>query len=86
MQIHIIGGGVIGLCSAWYLMQEGHEVVVIDNTDLTDGASHGNAGMVVPSHFIPLATPGVMAKGIRWMFDKRSPFFIKPRLSPELLE
>lgn len=86
MQIHIIGGGVIGLCSAWYLKQEGHEVVVIDNTDLTDGASHGNAGMVVPSHFIPLATPGVMAKGIRWMFDKRSPFFIKPRLSPQLLE
>jgi D-amino-acid dehydrogenase len=86
MKIHIIGGGVVGLCSAWYLVQEGHEVTVIDKTDLTDGTSHGNAGMVVPSHFIPLATPGVMAKGIRWMFDKRSPFFIKPRLNTELIQ
>lgn len=86
MKIHIIGGGVVGLCSAWYLVQAGHGVTVIDKTDLTDGTSHGNAGMVVPSHFIPLATPGVMAKGIRWMFDKRSPFFIKPRLNAELIQ
>ncbi len=86
MKIHIIGGGVIGLCSAWYLAQEGHEVTVIDKTDLSDGTSHGNAGMVVPSHFVPLATPGVIAKGIRWMFDKRSPFFVKPRFNPELLQ
>ncbi|KAA3636103.1 MAG: FAD-dependent oxidoreductase [Bacteroidetes bacterium] len=86
MKIHIIGGGVIGLCSAWYLAQEGHEITVIDKTDLSDGTSHGNAGMVVPSHFVPLATPGVIAKGIRWMFDKRSPFFVKPRLNRELLQ
>lgn len=86
MNIHIIGGGVVGLCSAWYLARDGHQITVIDKTDLTDGTSHGNAGMVVPSHFIPLATPGVMAKGIRWMFDKRSPFFIKPRLNTELLQ
>ena len=76
----------MGLSSAWYLAQNGHEVTVIDKTDLSDGTSHGNAGMVVPSHFIPMATPGVVAKGIRWMFDKRSPFFIKPRMSAELLQ
>lgn len=84
--IHIIGGGVIGLSSAWYLRQAGHEVVVIDRSDLSDGTSHGNAGMIVPSHFVPLAAPGVIAQGIRWMFDAKSPFFIKPRLSWELLQ
>ncbi len=86
MTIHIIGGGIIGLCTAWYLRQEGYEVVVIDQTDLTDGTSHGNAGMIVPSHFMPLATPGVIAKGMRWMFNSKSPFFIKPRLSLDLLQ
>jgi D-amino-acid dehydrogenase len=86
MKIHIIGGGIIGLCSAWYLAKEGNEVVVVDRSDLSDGASHGNAGMVVPSHFMPLATPGVIGKGIRWMFNKKSPFFIKPRLNMELAQ
>lgn len=86
MKIHIIGGGIIGLSSAWYLVEQGHEVVIIDRTDLTDGTSHGNAGMVVPSHFVPLATPGVIAKGIQWMFNKKSPFFIKPRMSMELIQ
>ena len=86
MTIHIIGGGIIGLCTAWYLRQEGYEITVIDQTNLTDGTSHGNAGMIVPSHFTPLATPGVIAKGMRWMFDSKSPFFIKPRLSLDLFQ
>ena len=84
--IHIIGGGIIGLCSAWYLQEAGYQVVIVDKTDLNEGCSHGNAGMIVPSHFVPLAAPGVIAQGIRWMFDAKSPFYIKPRWSLELME
>ena len=85
-QIHIVGGGVIGLCSAYFLNKEGVDVTVIDKGDLSDGTSHGNAGMIVPSHFVPLASPGVIAQGIKWMFDSKSPFYIKPRLSVDLAQ
>ncbi|MEQ8577420.1 MAG: FAD-dependent oxidoreductase [Balneola sp.] len=85
-KVHIIGGGIIGLSSAWFLQKEGFEVTVIDRTDLSDGASHGNAGMIVPSHFVPLASPGVVSKGIKWMFNSKSPFFVKPRLNSELTQ
>lgn len=85
-KVHIIGGGIIGLNSAWFLRKEGFEVTVIDRTDLTDGTSHGNAGMVVPSHFMPLASPGVIGQGLKWMFNSKSPFFIKPRLDSDLIQ
>jgi D-amino-acid dehydrogenase len=85
MRINIIGGGVIGLFSAWHLQEQGHEIHLFDKTDLSDGCSHGNAGMITPSHFIPLAAPGVVSQGIRWMFKSSSPFFIKPRLDTDLL-
>lgn len=84
--IHIIGGGIIGLCSAYFLQKEGVSVTVLDKGDFSDGASHGNAGMIVPSHFIPLASPGVISKGIKWMFNSKSPFYIKPRLNVELAQ
>ncbi len=80
MKIHIIGSGIIGLFSAYYLNSAGFEVMLIDQTDGSDGCSYGNAGMIVPSHFIPLAAPGMVEKGIRWMFDSQSPFYVKPRL------
>jgi len=85
-KIHIIGGGIIGLSSAWYLNEAGFAVTLIDKTGLEEGTSHGNAGMVVPSHFVPLATPGVITQGLRWLLDKKSPFYIKPRLSLELAQ
>ncbi len=84
--VHIIGGGVVGLCSAWYLQKLGYNVTVIDRSNLSDGTSHGNAGMIVPSHFVPLAAPGVIAQGIKWMFDSKSPFYIRPRLDTALLQ
>lgn len=83
-KITIIGGGIIGLSSAYYLHAAGFEVEVIDQSDLSEGCSFGNAGMIVPSHFMPLATPGIITKGIRWMFNPKSPFYIKPRLNLEL--
>lgn len=85
-KVSIVGGGIIGLCSAYYLSKEGYEVTVFDSTDLSDGCSYGNAGMIVPSHLVPLAQPGMIAKGVKWMFDSKSPFYVKPRFSFELLK
>lgn len=81
----IIGSGIIGLYSAYYLQQKGHKVTIIERTDGADGCSYGNAGMIVPSHFIPLAVPGMIEKGIRWMFNSESPFYVKPRLNWDLI-
>ncbi|MEZ0540052.1 NAD(P)/FAD-dependent oxidoreductase [Fibrella arboris] len=85
MHIGIIGGGIIGLSSAYYLHQAGHRVTVFDQNRIVDGCSFGNAGMIVPSHIIPLAQPGMMAKGMRWMLKSTSPFYVKPRLSLDLM-
>ena len=84
--ILIIGGGVIGLCTAYYAARQGHRVTVIDRDGADDeGCSYGNAGMIVPSHFVPLAAPGMVALGLKWMWNPASPFYIKPRLSRDLL-
>ena len=84
--ILIIGGGIIGLSTAHYCQQRGHRVTVIDrNPQQRDGCSFGNAGMIVPSHFIPLAAPGMVKLGLKWMWNPESPFYVKPRLSWDLL-
>ena len=85
-KIGIIGGGIIGLSSAYYLNKAGHQVTIIDQGDMQVGCSTGNAGMIVPSHFIPLAAPGMIAKGIRWMFNSRSPFYVRPRFNGDLIK
>lgn len=82
----IIGGGIIGLCSAYYLLKEGYKVTVIDKDDLTKGASNVNAGYIAPSHIISLASPGMINKGLKMMWNKSSPFYIKPRWDWEFFE
>ncbi len=82
----IIGGGIIGLCSAYYLQKEGHKVTIIDKSNYSSGASYVNAGYITPSHIIPLAAPGMISKGIRWMFNPESPFYVKPRLDYDFLK
>lgn len=84
--IVIIGGGVIGLSTAYYCARRGHRVTLIDrNPEQRDGCSFGNAGMVVPSHFVPLATPGAVSTAFKWMFNPESPLYIKPRLDWDLI-
>ena len=78
-KVIVIGGGVIGLCTAYYLHKEGHQVIVIDKSDFSSGASYVNAGYITPSHIIPLAAPGIINKGLKWMFNSASPFYVKPR-------
>ncbi|BCU75634.1 FAD-dependent oxidoreductase [Luteolibacter sp. LG18] len=82
----IIGGGVIGLSAAEACLKRGHRVTVVDRQpQQRSGCSFGNAGMVVPSHFIPLAAPGMVALGFKWMWNPESPFYIKPRLDLDLV-
>jgi D-amino-acid dehydrogenase len=84
--VTIVGGGIIGLCTAYYLQQAGsYQITVIEQGQIGDGCSTGNAGMIVPSHIVPLAQPGMIAKGMRWMFSQTSPFYVRPRLSADLL-
>lgn len=81
----VIGGGVIGLSAAAECARRGHRVTVIESNRAKRGASFGNAGMIVPSHFIPLAAPGMVALGLKWMWNPESPFYIAPRLDWDLL-
>jgi D-amino-acid dehydrogenase len=75
---------VVGLCSAYYLAQSGLKVTVLERgRQGHDCCSLGNAGMVVPSHFEPLASPGMVGYGMRMMLDKKGPFGFK--LSPDLI-
>ena len=75
----------MGLCSAYYLARRGSDVTLLERAHVGAGSSWGNAGLIVPSHSVPIAAPGVMAQAIRWMADPESPFFIRPRLDLELV-
>lgn len=81
----IIGAGIAGLSAAYYLSKAGVDVTVLDKGEGENNCSYGNAGMVVPSHIIPLASPGVISQGLKWMLEAESPFYIRPRLNTELI-
>ncbi len=84
--VAIVGAGVIGLSTAYYALRRGWRVTVIErHSEVRDGCSFGNAGIIVPSHFVPLAAPGMVALGLKWMWNPESPFYIKPRLDRGLL-
>lgn len=85
MKATIIGGGIIGLSAALYLQQSGWEVTVLDKSDFNDNCSYGNCGYICPSHFIPLATPGIVKQGLKWMWNSKSPFYVQPRLDWNLM-
>jgi len=80
-KIVIVGGGVVGLFTALYLQKKGAEVTVIDRGDFTEGCSYGNAGLIVPSHVVPLASPGMLHKGMKNLFRSSSP--VAARMSPD---
>jgi D-amino-acid dehydrogenase len=84
--VTIIGGGIIGLACAFFLNRQGHQVTVIDKNPIGDSCALGNAGYITASHFIPLAAPGMVQKGLKWMFNPESPFYIHPRFDLALIQ
>jgi len=84
-QAVVIGGGAVGVASAYYLHQTGWQVTVVDRGEIGRGASYGNACLITPAHSHPLPGPGVLGQAARWMFRRDSPVYIKPRLDLEFL-
>lgn len=85
-QVLIVGGGIIGLCTAYYALLKGLDVTLLERGGADhDGCSQGNAGMIVPSHFIPLAAPGMVGMGLKMLRRPDSPFAIRPRADKDLI-
>lgn len=83
----VCGGGIVGLCTAYYLAREGCAVTIVERhaESAHDHCATGSSGYVSPSHVIPLAAPGMVWKGLKWMLNSRSPFYIQPRLDTDLM-
>ena len=84
-QVVVVGGGIIGLCTAFALHQRGVTVMVLDAGPAERAASHVNAGWVTPSLAEPVPAPGLMATSLRWMLRSDNPLYIRPRLDPSFL-
>ncbi len=82
----ILGGGVIGLSCALFLLREGRSVRILDKGQVGAATSHGNCGTLTPSHAPPLAAPGMIGKALRYMAQADAPFYIKPSTDLALLE
>ena len=80
----VIGGGVIGVSCAHYLLREGWQVTLVERATVGSGSSHANCGFICPSHILPLAEPGMVMQGLKSLFARNSPFAIKLRLDPAL--
>ena len=84
MRVVVLGNGVIGTCSAWYLARAGFEVTVIDRLDEPAlGTSFANAGQISPGYASPWAAPGVPLKALKWLFSRHAPLAIYPGLDPQ---
>jgi D-amino-acid dehydrogenase len=79
-RVVVIGGGVIGAASAYYLQRDGWDVTILEKNAFGSGCSRGNCGYVCPSHVLPLAEPGAVKGTFKAIFSPNSPFSIKPRV------
>jgi D-amino-acid dehydrogenase len=86
VRVIVIGGGAIGLSVAEALVSRGVEVTVLERDRCGAGASAGNAGWITPSLSIPVPGPGVIGESLRWLVNPSGPLWIRPTLSPALLE
>ncbi|MBB3957089.1 D-amino acid dehydrogenase [Novosphingobium sediminicola] len=87
MKIAVLGSGVIGVTSAWYLRQAGHEVVVIDRQDGPAlETSFGNAGEISPGYASPWAAPGIPMKAVKWLMMQHAPLILRPRPDMAMLK
>jgi D-amino-acid dehydrogenase len=78
--VAIVGGGAIGVCCALELARRGASVTLLERgPELASGCSAGNAGLICPSHSTPIANPASLHNGLRWMWKRDSPFYLRPR-------
>lgn len=83
MKIVVMGGGVIGVTSAWYLAKAGHQVTLLERRgDVALETSHANAGQISPGYASPWAAPGIPLKAAKWMLQKHAPFTVRPTSDP----
>jgi len=82
----IIGGGIIGLACAYYLMKAGKQVCIIEQDKIGSGTSHGNCGLIFTSHLTPLCAPGTITHEIIRFFKRTSPLYVKPGFDPGRLQ
>jgi D-amino-acid dehydrogenase len=80
-----VGAGIIGLTTSYHLLKEGHEVTLLDVWSPGVGASHGNAGWIVPCDVSPVPAPGMVLKGLKWMLRGDSPLYVRPSLQPDFV-
>ncbi|WP_438471527.1 FAD-dependent oxidoreductase, partial [Streptomyces asiaticus] len=84
-QVAVIGAGMVGLCTAWYLQEYDIEVTVFDRDDVAAGSSWGNAGWLTPSIATPLPEPAVLKYGLGALLSHSSPVYVPPTANPTLL-
>ena len=86
MKVAVLGSGVIGVTSAWYLAEAGHDVVVIDRQEGPAlETSFANAGEISPGYASPWAGPGIPAKALRWLFMEHAPLILRPQVDMAML-
>lgn len=86
MRVIVVGGGAVGLCVAEALVSAGAEVTLLERDVCGAGASAGNAGWITPSLAIPVPGPGVIGESLRWLVNPSGPLWIRPTVSPAMLE
>ncbi len=82
----VLGGGVIGLSCALFLLKQGRSVRILEKNIVGGATSHGNCGTITPSHARPLAAPGMIGKALKYMTQTDAPFYVKPSTDLALLE
>lgn len=86
MKVVVLGSGVIGVASAWYLAEAGHEVIVVDRQPGPAlETSFANAGEISPGYASPWAAPGIPQKAIRWLMMRHAPLILRPAVDREML-
>ena len=84
-RVAVVGAGMVGLATAWFLQERGVEVTVLDRQGVAAGASWGNAGWLTPGLATPLPEPAVLKYGVRAVLSPSSPVYVPPTASPRLL-
>src|SRR5438067_2402610 len=86
MKVIVLGSGVIGVTSAWYLARAGHEVVVVDRQPGPAlETSFANAGEISPGYASPWAAPGIPQKAVKWLMMRHAPLILRPQFDMAML-